>query len=158
MIIRAYKKDQENATQELSTKIEASKQTVFDYLATTDGISTWFPQLSISEEDDKQLVLFDMGDGTFEKMKLLDYKTEEHISYEWADGKVEFQLSEIDDCTKLVLKEELPLTFNAIAEDFTGWFVQMNNVKSVAETGQPAKIDREEILKVRTEIVEELNL
>lgn len=155
MIRHEYSKDTENVKQILSARIKANIKTVFHYLATTDGISTWFPQLSLSDKDEP-IVLFDMGDGTFEKLKLLDYKTNEHISYEWASGKIEFTLDEVDGETQLVLSEELPADFNAIPEDFTGWYVQMENVKSVAETGQPASIDRDKIMEVKETIKAQL--
>lgn len=157
MIKKQYSKGDSHVKQQLSLIINAGKKEVFHFLATTEGISTWFPQLSINEDDDEQQVLFDMGDGTFEKMKLLDYKTDEHISYEWAAGKIEFTLVESNDGTQLVLEEELPTNFNAIPEDFTGWYVQMLNVKSVSETGAPAKLNREEIMAVKEEIQAQLN-
>lgn len=156
MIERNYSKDSSTAQQVLSTLIHANKKTVFHYLATTDGISNWFPQLSIDEEENEKLVLFDMGDGTFEKMALLDYSTNEHISYEWAAGKVEFHLEDAAEGTKLILTETLPINFDALAQDFTGWYVQMQNVKSVAETGKPVKVNKEEIQAVRNEVEEQL--
>lgn len=149
---KRYSKDESLAKQTLSLLIKATKKEVFHYLATTEGISAWFPQLSIKEEDDEQAVLFDMGDGTFEKMKLLDYKTDEHISYEWAAGKIEFRLDDAEEGTMLVLAEELPSNFTAIAEDFTGWYVQMQNIKSVSETNAPAKLNRDEIMAVKADI------
>lgn len=148
MIEKQYSKDASFVKQKLAVLIDADKKDIFHYLATTEGISLWFPQLSIEEKQ----VLFDMGDGIFEKMQLLDYKTDEHISYEWATGKIEFKLEVIAEGTQLVLEETLPADFTAIAEDFTGWFVQMQNIKSVAETGSPAKIDREEIMAVKQDI------
>lgn len=157
MIKKQYSKDDSLVKQQLSLIINAGKKEVFHYLATTEGISTWFPQLSINEDDNEQQVLFDMGDGTFEKMKLLDYKTDEHISYEWAAGKIEFKLEVSEEGTQLVLEEELPADFNAIPEDFTGWYVQMLNVKSVSETGSSAKLNREEIMAVKEEIQAQLN-
>lgn len=149
---RSYSKDSSTAQQVLKTLIQADAKTVFHYLATTEGISNWFPQLSIDEEDDEKLVLFDMGDGTFEKMALLDYSTNEHISYEWTVGKVEFHLEEVEEGTQLTLTETLPLDFPALPQDFTGWFVQIKNVKSVAETGKSATIDKEKIQTIRQEI------
>ena len=149
---KQYSKSESLVKQTLSLLIKAPKKEVFHYLATTAGISIWFPQLSIKEEGDEQAILFDMGDGTFEKMKLLDYKTDEHISYEWAAGKIEFHLKEVDDGTVLVLKEELPSNFTAVAEDFTGWYIQMQNIKSVSETGAPAKLNRDEIMAVKVDI------
>ena len=148
MIEKQYSKDETHVKQKLSVKIDADKKEIFHYLATTEGISLWFPQLSIEDK----LVLFDMGDGIFEKMQLLDYKTDDHISYEWATGQIEFRLENDTDGTQLILEETLPVDFAAIPEDFTGWFVQMQNIKSVAETGSSATINREEILAVKEEI------
>ncbi len=148
MIEKQYSKDETHVKQKLSVKIDADKKEIFHYLATTEGISLWFPQLSIEDK----LVLFDMGDGIFEKMQLLDYKTDDHISYEWATGQIEFRLESATDGTQLILEETLPVDFAAIPEDFTGWFVQMQNIKSVAETGSSATINREEILAVKEEI------
>ena len=148
MIEKQYSKDETHVKQKLSVKIDADKKEIFHYLATTEGISLWFPQLSIEDK----LVLFDMGDGIFEKMQLLDYKTDDHISYEWATGQIEFRLENDTDGTQLILEETLPVDFAAIPEDFTGWFVQMQNIKSVAEKGSSATINREEILAVKEEI------
>ena len=148
MIEKQYSKDETHVKQKLSVKIDADKKEIFHYLATTEGISLWFPQLSIEDK----LVLFDMGDGIFEKMHLLDYKTDDHISYEWATGQIEFRLENDTDGTQLILEETLPVDFAAIPEDFTGWFVQMQNIKSVAEKGSSATINREEILAVKEEI------
>lgn len=156
MIEQHYSKDTSHAYQTLITNIHATKTEVFRLLATTDGISSWFPQLSINKEKDEQFVLFDMGDNTFEKMSLLDFATNEHIAFEWATGKVEFQLEEGHEETCLTLKEALPLDFKAIPQDFTGWYVQMKNIKNVLETGSVDKLDPSEIKKVREQIKEKL--
>ncbi len=153
---KRYSKTDTIVKQTLALTIQATKKEVFHYLATTEGISTWFPQLSINNDGNEQAVLFDMGDGMFEKMKLLDYKTDEHISYEWAAGKIEFKLADSSTGTQLILEEELPVNFTAIAEDFTGWYVQMLNIQSVAETGSPAKMNREEIMQVKKDIQAQL--
>lgn len=156
MIQREYSKDSKNAYQILKTIIQADKSTIFRYLSTTDGISSWFPQLSIDAKENKGFVFFDMGDDTFEKMSLLDFKTDENIAFEWASGKVEFQLKETEEGTQLILKETLPLDFSAIPQDFTGWFVQMTNIKSVLETNSVADLNKTEIQKVREQIKQEL--
>lgn len=153
---QTYSKDSTQAKQVLNTTIQADKETVFKLLATSEGISSWFPQLSLDDDQDASAVLFDMGDGTFEKMALLDFTTNEEIAFEWTSGKVDFKLEDTDNGTSLTLTETLPLDFKALPQDFTGWYVQMQNVKSVAETGESKKIDKEEIKAVRKEIEEKL--
>ena len=85
-------------------------------------------------------------------MALFDYITNEHIAFEWAAGKVEFYLEETEEGTKLKLIETLPLDFTALVPDFTGWFIQMKNVKHVVETGKSAVIDKDEIQTVQAEV------
>lgn len=153
---RTYSKDSTQAKQVLNTVIQADKETVFNLLATSEGISSWFPQLSLDDDKDASAVLFDMGDGTFEKMALLDFTTNEAIAFEWSAGKVDFKLEDTDNGTSLTLTETLPIDFTALPQDFTGWYVQMLNVKSVAEDGESKKIDKEEIKAIRKEIEETL--
>lgn len=156
MIQTNYAKDDTHAFQTLIIDIQAGNQIVFQHLSTTEGVSQWFPQLSLTQDDDEKFVQFDMGDGTFEKMSLLDYTTDQQIAFEWATGKVEFYLEEIKEGTKLTLKETLPLDFNALPQDFTGWYVQMKNIKAIIETGRQEKIDPSETKQVRTQVSEEL--
>lgn len=154
MVEKKYFTDSTHAHQELKTLIQAKKETVFHLLSTTEGITKWFPELSIEEEK----VLFDLGDGSFEKMRLLDYQTDHHIAYEWGLGQIHFQLLEATEGTMLVLKEALPVDAKGIAEDFTGWFVQMQNIKNTAENGIALKLNHTELKEVKSDIVKELNL
>ena len=156
MIKTEYFKDTKNAYQNLSTIIQADQQTIFRFLSTSEGISSWFPQLSMDQDNNKQFIQFDMGDGTFEKMMLLDFKTNEQIAYEWATGKITFELEEVEQGTKLTLHESLPLDFPGIPQDFTGWYVQMKNIKSISETDSVAKLNKTEIKDVREQIKAEL--
>lgn len=110
----------------------------------------------MKKENNEQFVQFDMGDGSFEKMSLFDYATNEHIAYEWATGRVEFHLEEVHNGTKLTLKETLPLDFKALFQDFTGWYIQMKNIKATIESGATAKIEKAEIDEIKSQIMKEL--
>jgi len=156
MIKKEYFKDAENAFQTLAAVIQADRPTVFRYLSTSEGISSWFPQLSLSKENNQSFIQFDMGDGTFEKMMLLDFTTDKQITYEWATGKITFELEEVENGTKLTFHETLPLNFEAIPQDFTGWFVQMKNIQSVLETGSAAELEPTEIKEIREQVKQEL--
>ena len=72
----------------------------------------------------------------------------------WASGKVEFYLEDIQEGTKLTLKETLPLDFKALPQDFTGWYVQLKNIKAIVETDRQAKINPDEINEVRAHVEE----
>lgn len=154
MVDKNYFVDSTYVQQELKTLIQADKENIFHLLSTTEGITKWFPELSI--EDEK--VLFDLGDGSFEKMRLLDYQTNNHIAYEWGMGEIHFELSDAAEGTELFLKEILPIDAKGIPEDFTGWYVQMKNLKNIAENGKTLKLDHLELKEVKNNIIKELNL
>ena len=50
MIEREYATNSTHAQQTLSVVIDAEAEKVFRYLATTEGISSWFPELSFDED------------------------------------------------------------------------------------------------------------
>lgn len=156
MIKKEFIKHENTAQQILQSTIHASKETIFQYLATTEGISQWFPQLSFKQEDNQLYLLFDMGDGTFEKMKVYELKKDEKIVFEWAGGDVAFQLSDTDEGTLLKLKETLPLSFGTVSQDFTGWYFHMGNIKRISETGEIEEMNKQELEKFEEEVEQEL--
>lgn len=153
MIEREYATNETHAQQTLSIVIYADAKKVFHYLATTAGISRWFPELSFNEEKE---VLFDLGDGTYEKMNILSIEKNHSIAYEWGTGKVTFQLIEHDGKTKLTFTEVLPFTFGAVSQDFAGWDFHMKNIKDVVETGQTDEMYMENFQKRKKQIEERI--
>ncbi|XVL41336.1 hypothetical protein AAA451_00630 [Staphylococcus equorum] len=45
-----YSKDGQGVYQTLKIDIDGDKETIFNYLSTTEGIQQWFPQLSFKKE------------------------------------------------------------------------------------------------------------
>jgi uncharacterized protein YndB with AHSA1/START domain len=150
MIEREYATNATEAQQTLSIVIAAEAEKVFEYLATTEGISSWFPELSFQGD---QEVLFDRGDGTYERMNVLSREENHTISYEWGTGKVTFQLVEHDGKTKLTFTEVLPFSFGAVSQDFAGWDFQIKNIKNRVETGAVDELNMEEFNR-RKELIE----
>jgi len=153
MIEREYATNDTHAKQTLSVVIDAKAEQVFDYLATTEGISIWFRELSFNEENE---VLFDLGDGTYERMDILNLEKNRLIAYEWGTGQVTFKLSEYDGKTKLTFTEVLPFSFGTVSQDFAGWDYHMTNIKEVVETGSVDEMRMEEFHKRKTEIEAEI--
>ncbi len=154
MIEREYATNRTHAQQVLSVVIHADAEKVFHYLATTEGVSSWFPELSLDEEGKE--VLFDLGDGSYERMNILSLEKNHSISYEWGTGKVTFQLVEHDGKTKLTFTEVLPFTFETVSQDFAGWDFQMKNIKDMVETGKTADMQMEDFQRRKAAIEENI--
>ena len=46
-----YSKDGQGVYQTLQIDIDGDKETIFNYLSTTEGIQQWFPQLSFEKRE-----------------------------------------------------------------------------------------------------------
>ncbi|KIH70823.1 SRPBCC domain-containing protein [Salinicoccus roseus] len=132
-----YHKDADNAYQTIRTEIDATREQVFNYIGTTEGIRQWFPQLSFRQDGNSHQLLFDLGDGKYEEMDVLVHEAPERIRFTWDIGEVDMQLKSSGYYTELVFEEKLPYAFGLVAQDFTGWQFQVENIKHIAETGEP---------------------
>ncbi|MBL0848334.1 hypothetical protein MXL97_11240 [Mammaliicoccus fleurettii] len=132
-----YQTDETHAHQTITTNIHSHKSHIFKLLGTTTGIQQWFPELSFEEEKEGSRLAFDLGDNQYEYFDITNYESDSRIAYNWDQGHVDFTLEENGDTTTLTFKESLPYTFQTIANDFTGWYFQIQSVKKLAETGQP---------------------
>lgn len=155
MIEREYANSTNSTQQTLSIVINASPEKVFDYLTTTDGISSWFPELSFKNSD---TILFSMGNGQVEPLEVYVLNINDGLSFDWFTGKVTFHLSEYDGKTKLIFNEVVPNTFQNIARDFAGWDKHMKNIKNIIETGSIEEMDMDAFKKQQHKIKTELAL
>jgi len=158
-----YTKDSLNAEQIITVAIDADRSKVFDYLSTTSGISQWFPELEFRDVNNEKTLLFDLGDGRVQEMEVLELVEDQYIAFEWGGGgKVEILLKDTDENTKepteLELKETLPLDFGPVSQDFTGWYFQVGNIKSISETGTVNEMDMSKFEEVKKEINDQLFL
>ncbi|WP_342387573.1 hypothetical protein [Salinicoccus bachuensis] len=132
-----YQKDENNAYQTIRTEIDATKERIFNYIGTTEGIRQWFPQLSFRKTGDEHQLLFDLGDEKYEEMDVLVHEEPEHIRFTWDIGEVDMRLKSSGYYTELIFEERLPYAFGPVTQDFTGWQFQVENIKHIAETGEP---------------------
>lgn len=153
MIEREYNTNSTHAQQTLSVVINAEAEKIFHYLATMEGISSWFTELSFNEDKE---VLFDMGDETYEKMKILSIEKNQSTSYEQGLGKVTFQLIEHDVKTELTFTEVLPFTFGEVSQDFSSWDFHMKNIKDAVEKGSVDQMDMKDFKRRQRQIEEEI--
>lgn len=153
MIEREYAKSPDSSQQKLSIVIDAAPEKVFEYLSTTIGISSWFPELSFKNAE---TILFDMGDGNVERLEVYEFNPNERLSFDWFTGTVTFHLNAYDGKTKLTFNEVVPETFLNISRDFAGWDTHMTNIKDVVETGSVEERDmdafKEQQHKIETEL------
>lgn len=154
-----YNTDDYNAYQTIEIEIDAAAEEIFHYISTTEGIRQWFPELTFDDEPWPEKLVFDLGDGEWEYMDILEFSYKNRITFTWDVGDVTIELDEFDSGrTLLTLKERLPFRFENIARDFTGWYFQVQNIKHISETGNPQELDMEVFKKQEETIKKELGI
>ncbi|WP_010676679.1 SRPBCC family protein [Bacillus timonensis] len=96
---------------------------VWAMLTDNDKLPTWFPELKIDELRKGGHILFDMGNGTFEKMTITDYHDRSALEFTWADDSVRFELTPEQDGCELLLLETITKLTDHTPRDLAGWDV-----------------------------------
>ncbi|NMA65211.1 MAG: hypothetical protein GX957_03080 [Clostridiaceae bacterium] len=143
------------AYQKVMIEISSTPEEIFPYLATTKGVQQWFPELSYRGSEELR---FDLGDGTYEDMEVMRYDNPNVIHFTWATGEVEILLEGNEDKTQLILNERLPLSFETVAQDFTGWQFKVKSIKNFIEQGETVEHDPELFASEQKKVEEQLNI
>ncbi|WP_313800090.1 SRPBCC family protein [Cytobacillus sp.] len=96
---------------------------VWAMLTENEKLTTWFSELKVDELRKGGYIKFDMGDGTFEKMEILELTEEAVLEYTWGEAIVRFELAEESEGCKLVLIEKINKLTDHTPRDLAGWHV-----------------------------------
>lgn len=129
-------------TIERTVVAKAPIQKVYDAIATTDGLASWFPNRIEGEVSPGNDVMFCFGDCGDCSVHIVDAKPYTYFAYRWIPGSagtvvgdvtkvpntlVEFRLSQVDEGTKIDMLESgfatLPKEVyeRALQENTSGW-------------------------------------
>jgi uncharacterized protein YndB with AHSA1/START domain len=106
---------------------------VWTYLTDNDKLPKWFPELRVDELREGGVLKFDMGNGTYEEMKITELKMESVLEYTWADDMVRFELSPEAEGCKLALNEKLNKITKHTPRDLAGWHVCLDVIHALLD-------------------------
>jgi uncharacterized protein YndB with AHSA1/START domain len=106
---------------------------VWSYLTDNEKLSKWFSELRVDELREGGVIKFDMGNGTFEEMEILDLKMLSVLEYTWGDDIVRFELSQEPDGCLLVLKEKINKITDHTPRDLAGWHVCLDVIHALLD-------------------------
>jgi uncharacterized protein YndB with AHSA1/START domain len=131
---------------------------VWAYITDNDKLPNWFPELRVDELRVGGVLKFDMGNGTFEKMKITKLKMESVLEYTWADDMVRFELSPETEGCNLVLNEKLNKITEHTPRDLAGWHVCLDVIHALLDgpTIESRKDEWKKWYKKYKEAIEEI--
>ncbi|WP_338752681.1 SRPBCC family protein [Bacillus sp. FJAT-52991] len=113
--------------------LKHSLEKVWSMLTENEELSKWFSELRIDDLREGASIKFDMRDGTFEEMKILELKMYSVLEYTWGEDNVRFELYLEPEGCRLVLIEKIKTITNHTPKDLAGWHVCLDVINALLD-------------------------
>lgn len=113
--------------------LKHSVQNVWSMLTENDKLAGWFSELKVEALREGGIIKFDMQDGTFEEMEIIELKTHSVLEYTWGDDCVRFELNEVSGGCRLVLIEKINKITDHTPRDLAGWHVCLDVINALLD-------------------------
>ncbi|OIK06060.1 activator of Hsp90 ATPase 1 family protein [Bacillus sp. MUM 116] len=110
-----------------------SVQEVWAWLTENDKISQWFSELRVEELREEGAIVFQMPDGTMDKLTISELKTYSVLEFSWWENTMRFELSPEADGCRLVLTEKLKEITDHTPKDLAGWHVCLEVIDALLD-------------------------
>ncbi|MFE4569657.1 SRPBCC family protein [Paenibacillus chitinolyticus] len=120
-----------------------SAEAVWSMLTENDKLSRWFSELEVGELREGGFIRFNMPDGSFEKLDILDLHPPSILEYTWGEDRVRFELYPEPEGCRLVLIEKLQAITAHTPKDLAGWHVCLEVVRLLLD-GEEMPFRKEE--------------
>lgn len=106
---------------------------VWAMLTENERLSRWFPELQVENLCEGGIIKFDMHDGTFEEMKILELKLHAVLEYTWGKDLVRFELYPEPKGCHFILIEKIKTVTSHTPKDLAGWHVCLDVIHALLD-------------------------
>ncbi|MCQ6560175.1 SRPBCC family protein [Paenibacillus mendelii] len=110
-----------------------SVEQVWAWLTENDKLVQWFTELRVEELREGGFMKFDMQDGTFEELEIIELKLGSILEFTWAEDRVRFELYPETGGCRLVLIEKINKITNHTPKDIAGWDVCLDVIEALLD-------------------------
>jgi uncharacterized protein YndB with AHSA1/START domain len=110
-----------------------SVEQVWSYLTENDKLAKWFSELRVDDLRAGGMIQFDMQDGTFEELEIIELRTHSVLEYTWGEDVVRFELYPVPDGCRLILIEKINKITNHTSKDLAGWHVCLDVIHALLD-------------------------
>ena len=140
-MIATLQKENEIYTARYERQIHHSVEKVWAMLTDNDKLQQWFTELEVVDLRKDGLIKFDMQDGTFIDMKILDYEPLKVLAFEWGEDIARFELYPSSKGCQLIFIETLSSFTEQTIKDLAGWHVCLDVVQTLLDGQSVASRD-----------------
>ncbi|TVX89714.1 SRPBCC family protein [Paenibacillus agilis] len=113
--------------------LQHSVEEVWSMLTENDKLEQWFSELRVDELRVGGVIKFDMQDGTFEELDILELQTYSVLAYTWGEDRVRFELHPTPDGCELFLIETIHKITDHTPKDLAGWHVCLDVIHALLD-------------------------
>lgn len=113
--------------------LKHSVEEVWSYLTENDQLAKWFPELRVDDHREGGTIKFNMQDGTFLEMEIIELKAYSVLEYTWAEDFVRFELYPESEGCRLVLIEKINKITAHTPKDLAGWHVCLDVIAALLD-------------------------
>ena len=110
-----------------------SIEEVWSWLTENDKLAKWFLELSVEDLREGGIIKFDLQNGSFEEMKILELNMYSVLEYTWGEDTVRFELNSKSDGCQLVLIEKIKKVTDHTPRDLAGWHVCLEVIQALMD-------------------------
>ncbi|GGA45125.1 SRPBCC family protein [Psychrobacillus lasiicapitis] len=132
-MIATIQKEKDIYTAYFERHIQHSVEEVWSMLTENDKLQQWFSELQIVDLSKEGLIKFDMQDGTFIDMQIVDYEPYKVLAFEWDKDIARFELSPVPDGCQLTFIETISSFTEQTIKDLAGWHVCLDVIEAILE-------------------------
>ncbi|MFJ7828104.1 SRPBCC family protein [Psychrobacillus sp. NPDC096623] len=132
-MIATIQKENGNYIARYERQFQHSVEVVWAMLTDNTKLKQWFDELEIVDLRKGGLIKFDMQDGTFIDMEILDYEPLKTLAFEWDADIARFELSPSSDGCQLVFLETISKITDHTPRDLAGWHVCLDVIEALLE-------------------------
>ncbi|KIL35026.1 activator of Hsp90 ATPase 1 family protein [Cohnella kolymensis] len=111
--------------------LEHSVEAVWSWLTDNAKLPKWFPELRVDDLSEGGTISFDMHDGTYKVLIIIELKINSVLEYTWAEDRVRFELYPEPEGCRLLLIEKIAKITNHTPKDLAGWHVCLDVVSAL---------------------------
>lgn len=120
-------------TASITLNVYTSKKVIWEMLTVNSQLQKWFAELSIESLQIGGRILFDMQNGQFEEMKILELEEQSTLAFTWDKDIVKFELNGNENETSLTFTETLYTITDHTPRDLAGWHCCLDHIRELCE-------------------------
>lgn len=140
-MIATIQKENDIYTARYERNLQHSVNEVWSMLTENDKLQQWFTELQVVDLRQGGLIKFDMQDGSFIDMQILDYEPLKVLAFEWDKDIARFELSPVSGGCQLTFIETISSFTEQTIKDLAGWHVCLDAIEAILDGRAIARND-----------------